>query len=99
MMEITSSPGPLEEAAKNMAPVIPTKALHYEDIPHCAEWLSSIHPSPERIVIADFGGRDGALDTLVETYQEATELHSAKVTVIAVGNQQKVCALIPLLCR
>ncbi|KAL3485447.1 hypothetical protein BJX62DRAFT_247507 [Aspergillus germanicus] len=90
MMEVTSSPGPLSEAANNMAPVFPTKALHYQNIPHCAEWLASIDRRPERIVIADFGGRDGALDTLVKTIQDSAELHSAKVTVIAVGNQQKI---------
>ncbi|CEN62040.1 hypothetical protein ASPCAL08682 [Aspergillus calidoustus] len=90
LLQITSSPGPLSEAARNMAPPFPTKTVLYEDIPKSAEWIASIEPTLERIVIADFGGRDGALDTLVKTIQESTELRSLKLTIIAVGNQQKI---------
>ncbi|KAJ0415300.1 hypothetical protein BJY00DRAFT_266458 [Aspergillus carlsbadensis] len=90
LLQVTSSPGPLSEAAKNMNPSFPTKAILYEDIPHCVEWLLNSQPRPERIVIADFGGRDGALDTLAETVRDNAELHSLKMTIIAVGNQQKI---------
>ncbi|KAL3443602.1 hypothetical protein BJX65DRAFT_285077 [Aspergillus insuetus] len=90
LLQITSSPGPLVEAARNMHPTFPTKLLCYEDIPACAEWLASIQPNPERIVIADFGGRDGSLDTLVTTIQGSPELQSLKLTIVAVGNQQKI---------
>jgi hypothetical protein len=48
LLQITSTPGPFSEAVRNMNPTFPTKVLCYDDIPHCAEWLASIQPSPER---------------------------------------------------
>jgi hypothetical protein len=77
-----------------MDPTFPTEVRRYEDIHDCAVWLASIQPRPERIVIADFGGRDNALDTLVKTIQGSPELQSLKLTIVAVGNQQKVQTLI-----
>ncbi|KAL4933177.1 DUF2855 family protein [Aspergillus undulatus] len=89
-LQITSSPGSLDEAARNLSPKFPAKALAYSDIAQCSKWLASLKPRPQRIIIADFGARDGALESLIETIQDSGELQSLKMTIIAVGNQQKV---------
>ncbi|RDW76866.1 DUF2855 family protein [Aspergillus mulundensis] len=88
-LQITSSPTPLAKAAEASSPNFPVKVLPYTEIAQAAPWLERLEAKPERIVIADFGGRDGTLDVLLETIQ-STGLQSAKVTIIAVGNQQKV---------
>ncbi|KAL2825741.1 hypothetical protein BDW59DRAFT_145868 [Aspergillus cavernicola] len=87
-LQVTSSPSSIAEAADKFIPSFPVKALGYEDITHSGEWLAGI--KAERIVIADFGARDGALDDLIKVIQSNPELDSLKVTIMQVGKQQKV---------
>ncbi|KAL2815308.1 hypothetical protein BJX63DRAFT_390071 [Aspergillus granulosus] len=89
-LQVTSSPAPLAEAAQSSSAKFPTKVLAYSDIEQSAEWLASIEPKPERIIIADFGARDGALAPLVQTIQDHAGLQALKLTIIAIGNEQKV---------
>ncbi|KAL4862999.1 hypothetical protein BDV12DRAFT_178044 [Aspergillus spectabilis] len=88
LLQVTSSPGAISEAAEKFIPQFPVKAVSYGDVEGAAEWIASV--KPERIVIADFGARDGALGKLVEGIKGNGDLKSAKLTVLAVGNQQKV---------
>ncbi|KAL5342197.1 hypothetical protein BJX70DRAFT_338341 [Aspergillus crustosus] len=87
-LQVTSSPGAIAEAAEKFLPSFPVKAISYADVQDASEWIVSL--KPEKIVIADFGGRNGALDKLVAGIKRNAELQSARVVVIAIGNQQKV---------
>lgn len=88
-LQVTSKPKDILEAAEKFIPQFPVGAIAYEDVVSSGRWIAKL--MPERVVVADFGARDGALDGLVKSIESTPELQSMKVTVLAVGNQQKVC--------
>ncbi|KAL4916429.1 hypothetical protein BDW62DRAFT_211990 [Aspergillus aurantiobrunneus] len=87
-LQVTSSPGAILEAAEKFIPEFPVKALAYGDVDRAGEWISAMRP--QRIVIADFGARDGGLDGIIRGIEGTTELQGVQVMVLAVGSQQKV---------
>lgn len=88
LLQISSAPAALSEAADKLAGPFPTKAVSYSDIAGTAEWLAMRQPS--KIVVADFGSRDGGLQQLLTMIQSTPTLHAAKLVVLSVGLQQKV---------
>ncbi|KAL6235026.1 hypothetical protein BDW75DRAFT_230632 [Aspergillus navahoensis] len=95
LLQFTSSPGPLGEAAKVLNEAkgegkFAVGTLGYPDVGLAGKWIAGVEPTPEKIVIADFGGRDGVLERVVEDIKRNESLHEVKAVVIAVGNQQKV---------
>ncbi|KAL4735957.1 hypothetical protein BDV11DRAFT_173372 [Aspergillus similis] len=98
LLQFTSSPGPIGEAARalneaNGKSKSAVGILGYPDVGSAAKWLASIEPTPEKIVIADFGSRDGVLEGVVEGIKKRGSLQGVEIVVIAVGNQQKVYTL------
>lgn len=88
-LQVTSRPRDILEAAEKFIPQFPVGAIAYEDVVSSGAWIARLRP--ERVVVADFGARDGALNGIVKAIESTPELQSTKVTVLAVGNQQKVC--------
>ncbi|KAL2867684.1 DUF2855 family protein [Aspergillus lucknowensis] len=87
-LQVTSSPGPIAEAAGKFLPQFPVKTVDYGDVANVEEWLSGL--GAERIVIADSGARDGALDQLRGVIDGGPGLKGTKVVIIQIGNQQKI---------
>lgn len=88
LLQVSSVPTALSEAAEKLAGSFPTKAVSYSDIASTTEWLSSKQPS--KIVIGNFGSRDGGLEQLLGIVQSTPALQAAKLIVLSVGLQQKV---------
>ncbi|KAL2816535.1 hypothetical protein BJX63DRAFT_138521 [Aspergillus granulosus] len=87
-LQVTSSPGAIAEAAQKFIPQFPVKAVLYDDIELVDAWLSCINAN--RIVIADFGARDGVLDRLRAVIGKNEASKDSNVTILQIGNQQKV---------
>ncbi|KAL4971933.1 hypothetical protein BDW66DRAFT_155176 [Aspergillus desertorum] len=63
--------------------------LGYPDVGLAGKWIAGVAPRPERIVIADFGGRAGTLERVVDNIKTNESLQDVKAVIIAVGNEQK----------
>ncbi|KAL4876351.1 hypothetical protein BJY04DRAFT_200065 [Aspergillus karnatakaensis] len=87
-LQITSSPAALAEAAEKFLPSFPVKAIAYEDVHSADGWIAD--QKPDKIVVADFGARDEALQRVVDGIKTKSELKDVKLVIMAVGNQQKV---------
>jgi hypothetical protein len=90
-LQVTSSPAAIVEAADKFLPQFPVKAVGYDEVESVETWLSDA--KGERIIIADFGARFGALDRLRGVIDSSVSLKDLKVTILQIGNQQKVCSL------
>ncbi|KAL3428617.1 hypothetical protein BDV09DRAFT_75216 [Aspergillus tetrazonus] len=98
LLQFTSSLGPIGEAARalneaNGKSKFAVGILGYPDVGLAAKWLADIEPLPRKVVIADFGSRDGVLERVVEDIKKTESLQGVEIVVIAVGNQQKVYTL------
>ncbi|KAL3456380.1 hypothetical protein BJX64DRAFT_41516 [Aspergillus heterothallicus] len=87
-LQVTSSPGAIAEAAAKFIPQFPVKTVGYDEIEQVGSWLTSL--KADRIIIADFGARDGALDRLRATIESIAALRSLNVAILQIGSQQKV---------
>ncbi|KAL3448199.1 hypothetical protein BJX65DRAFT_307475 [Aspergillus insuetus] len=87
-LQVTSSPAAIAEAAEKFLPQFPVKAVGYEEVESVESWLSDA--KAERIIIADFGARYGALDILRGVIDKSASLKGLKLTILQIGNQQKV---------
>jgi hypothetical protein len=95
LLQFTSSPGPIGEAARalneaNGKSKFAVGILGYPDVGSAAKWLADVEPIPKKVVIADFGSRNGVLESIVEDIKKTESLQGVEIVVIAVGNQQKV---------
>ena len=88
LLQVTSSPSPISEAAKALKPPYPTRTIAYSDISESLDWMVSLKAS--KIVIVDFGARANALDQLLESIRNHSMFQSSKVVILQVGSQQKV---------
>ncbi|RAO72953.1 uncharacterized protein BHQ10_008965 [Talaromyces amestolkiae] len=91
LLQISSAPAALSEAADKLAGPFPTKAVSYSDIASTGEWLAIKQPS--KIVVANFGSRDGGFEQLLGMIQGTPALHAAKTVVLSVHNTQDFIAL------
>jgi hypothetical protein len=87
-LQVTSKPKDILEAAEKFIPQFPVGAIAYDDVGSSGGWIARV--KPERVVVADFGARDGSLDGFVKAVKSTPELQSTKVMVLAVGSEQKV---------
>ncbi|KAJ0417259.1 hypothetical protein BJY00DRAFT_289872 [Aspergillus carlsbadensis] len=87
-LQVTSSPAAIAEAADKFLPQFLVKAIGYDEIESGEAWLGEA--KPERIIIADFGARDGALDRLRRVIGNSDSLKGSTVTILQIGYQQKV---------
>lgn len=88
LLQVTSSPSPVSEAAKNLKSSYPTRTIAYSGISESLDWMVGLKAS--KIVIVDFGARANTLDQLLDTIENHSVLQSSKVVIIQVGSQQKV---------
>ncbi|KAL4977666.1 hypothetical protein BDW66DRAFT_158755 [Aspergillus desertorum] len=87
VVQVTSSPGALQEVAERRGWGAVSKALAYTEIDQATEWIEGLQPS--RVVIVDCGARDNALGQICQNIQESA-LRSCKTVILQVGSQQKV---------
>ncbi|KFY46199.1 hypothetical protein V494_00551 [Pseudogymnoascus sp. VKM F-4513 (FW-928)] len=88
LLQVTSSPLPISEAAEKLQPPYPTRTIAYSEIKGSSEWIASLKAS--KIVIVDFGARSNTLNQLVESIKNHPELESSTLVIMQVGSQQKV---------
>ncbi|KAL4966913.1 DUF2855 family protein [Aspergillus stella-maris] len=91
LLQVTSQPGVLDDAATKLKPNFPVWNVSYTGLDTGIGWVKAL--KPERIVIADFGARDGATAKFVELLEGVEELKDLKRLVLAVGYEQKVYTL------
>jgi hypothetical protein len=93
LLQVTSSPEAIGAAAEALKPPFATKAVEYADLAksEVAEWIASL--SPSKIVIIDFGSRDGGFDALHALIQSHEALSKTELMILNVGSQQKVYTL------
>lgn len=92
-LQITSAVEGLSQATKAAAPPFPSKSIGYSEISdsQSIEWIKNLGPS--KIVILDFGARDGALHKLLDSIKGDESLKSNKIVIIKIGSPQKVWVL------
>lgn len=88
MLQITSSPAAISEAANNLKSTIPIKVVDYSDVSDALRWMAGLKPS--KIVILDFGGRGNAVSGLHGSIKAHSDLQALKLAIIQIGNEQKV---------
>ena len=89
-LQVTSAVEGLSQATKTAEPAFPSKTVGYGDISDAEliQWMKDL--SPTKIVILDFGARDGALKQLLETVKTKSSLEASKIVIVQIGSQQKV---------
>ncbi|KAF7128418.1 hypothetical protein CNMCM5793_003148 [Aspergillus hiratsukae] len=87
LVQVTSSPGPLQEVADRKGWGGVSKTLAYTDIDQATGWIEGLQPS--KVVIVDCGARDHVLSLIHQNLQESA-LQSCKTVILQVGSQQKV---------
>ncbi|KAL3488054.1 hypothetical protein BJX62DRAFT_253541 [Aspergillus germanicus] len=93
LLQVTSSPEAIGAAAEALKPHFATKAVNYFDLSQqsVASWIASL--SPTKIVIIDFGSRDGGFEAVYSLIKSNEALSTAEFVILAVGFQQKVYTL------
>ncbi|KAI9370362.1 hypothetical protein BJX61DRAFT_544691 [Aspergillus egyptiacus] len=87
LVQVTSSPGALQEVADSKGWGAVSKTLAYTEIDQATEWIEGLQPS--KVVIVDCGARDNVLSQICRNLQESA-LRSCKTVILQVGSQQKV---------
>ncbi|PYI17266.1 hypothetical protein BO99DRAFT_404436 [Aspergillus violaceofuscus CBS 115571] len=89
-LQVTSAPAAIADAATKLAPPFPTKTVAYADIAAAAteEWLAGRQAS--KIVLVNFGSRDGGVEQVLGLIRNNPVLKAARLVFIGVGLQQKV---------
>ncbi|PYI03144.1 hypothetical protein BO78DRAFT_375660 [Aspergillus sclerotiicarbonarius CBS 121057] len=91
LLQVTSAAGAIGEAAKKMEPGFETLAVEYDGVEGAEEWL--VARKPEKLVVVDFGGRDGVHEKLFGMIGKNEVLRGCKLVVLGVGFQQKVYSM------
>ncbi|RDW81398.1 DUF2855 family protein [Aspergillus mulundensis] len=87
LVQVTSSPGALQEVVDGKGWAGWSKTLAYTEIDRATEWIEGLQPS--KVVIVDCGARDNVLSRICQNVQESA-LRSCKPVILQVGSQQKV---------
>ena len=88
LVQVTSSPGALQQVADRKSWEGLSKTVAYKEIDQATEWIEGLQPS--KLVIVDCGARDNVLSQICQRLQESA-LQSCKTVILQVGSQQKVC--------
>jgi hypothetical protein len=90
LLQVTSAVEGLSRATESAAPSFPSRAIAYSDIsdPASIEWIRNL--SPSKIIVLDFGAREGALDKLLDGIKQDKLLASSKIVLVQIGGPQKV---------
>jgi hypothetical protein len=93
LLQVTSSPEAIGSAASGLKPHFATRAVDYTQLsqPDVGQWIASL--SPGKIVIVDFGSRDGGFDAVHSLIRSHDALAKTDLVILAVGFQQKVYTL------
>ncbi|OOF93976.1 hypothetical protein ASPCADRAFT_52243, partial [Aspergillus carbonarius ITEM 5010] len=91
LVQVTSTPGVIGEAAERMGPAFETLAVGYDVVEGVEGWL--VERRPEKLVVVDFGGRDGVHGRLFGMIAKNKVLRECELVVIGVGFQQKVYSM------
>ncbi|RAK72777.1 DUF2855 family protein [Aspergillus fijiensis CBS 313.89] len=96
-LQVTSAPAAIADATTKLAPPFPTKTVSYSDIAGAVEeWLASKQAS--KIVLVNFGSRDGGVEQVLGLIQNNPALKAARLVFIGVGLQQKVYSVEEFVC-
>ncbi|GFF44991.1 hypothetical protein IFM46972_07684 [Aspergillus udagawae] len=87
LVQITSSPGVLQEMADRKGWGDVSKAVSYAGIDQATGWIEGLQPT--KVVIIDCGARENGLSQICQNLQEST-LQPCKTVILQVGSQQKV---------
>lgn len=91
LLQVTSAVAGLSQATEAASPVFPSMSVDYKQSAssETTDWL--LQRSPAKIVILDFGCRPGGLDGVLDLIKRDPTLGKAKVVIIGIGTEQKVC--------
>ncbi|KAA8643821.1 DUF2855 family protein [Aspergillus tanneri] len=87
LVQVTSSPGVLQEVANSKGWGGVSRTLAYGEIDQATAWIEGLQPS--KLVIVDCGARDHVLSQICQNLQ-GSALRSCKIVILQVGSQQKV---------
>ncbi|EHK98570.1 hypothetical protein M7I_5595 [Glarea lozoyensis 74030] len=90
LLQVSSIPDAISNAAETMRLGFPQKSVSYTDLENTisSNWLTDL--KAEKIVIFDFGARDGVLEMLADTLYSHPTLMGSRVVILQVGSEQKV---------
>lgn len=99
-LQVTSAVEGLSRATEFAAPSFPSKTIAYSDLSDSVsiEWIRNLGPS--KIIVLDFGAREGAFDRLIDGIKQDSLLATSKVVLVGIGGSQKVlfqclCLIVP----
>lgn len=89
-LQVTSVPEVLNEASKELKFPFPETALDYQqrDFFKILDRMGNFNA--KKVVIMDFGARDGTLDRMVDNLRASPEGPDAQFLIIQIGSEQKV---------
>ncbi|KAL3461028.1 hypothetical protein BJX64DRAFT_300375 [Aspergillus heterothallicus] len=93
-LQVTSAPGGIQVAVEALGVGFASRAVDYEELKEgkeVAEWIVGL--KPERILVFDFGSRDGGWESLNALVKGSEELSGVELLTLNVGYQQKVYTL------
>ncbi|KAL4905558.1 hypothetical protein BDW74DRAFT_177927 [Aspergillus multicolor] len=93
LLQFTSSVNALSDAATKMNPNFPVGTFSYADVGRAGGWIAGLEAKPQKIVVADFGSRDGVLQGVVQDIKSHEQSKDTEIVVLAVGGQQKVYSM------
>ncbi|GIK07283.1 hypothetical protein Aspvir_002941 [Aspergillus viridinutans] len=87
LVQVTSSPGVVQEVADRKGWGDVSKAFAYTEIDQATGWIEGLQPT--KVVIIDCGARENTLGQISQNLRESA-LRSCKTVILQVGSQQKV---------
>ncbi|GFF41977.1 hypothetical protein IFM51744_04987 [Aspergillus udagawae] len=87
LVQVSSSPGVLQEVADRKGWGDVSNAFAYTEINQATGWIEGLQPT--KLVIIDCGARENALSQICQNLQESA-LRPCKAVILQVGSQQKV---------
>jgi hypothetical protein len=87
LVQVTSSPGVLQEVAGRKGWGDVSKAFAYTEIDQATEWIEALQPT--KVVIIDCGAREDVLSQICQKLQQSAP-RPYKTVILQVGSQQKV---------
>ena len=92
-LQVTSAVDGLTRATEAAAPGFPSKTVDYKQLASqdTLKWLRQ--RAPAKIVVLDFGSRDGGLDTVLDLVNGDSALQESKIVILQIGFGQKVSSL------
>ncbi|KAL3439795.1 hypothetical protein BJX65DRAFT_317446 [Aspergillus insuetus] len=90
LLQVTSAPAGIQAAADALKAGFATRAVDYTNLnsEEVARWISALKPA--KIVVIDFGSRDGGFEAVHKLVKGDEILAKAESVTVNIGNQQKI---------